>query len=145
MSLGLGGGSSSSKSTSTTPWTGLLPTLAPTLVSGLQSVASGSSIGQGMQAITNNVNQITQTGIQGLKQAFAGSGMGKSTSMLQGISQFVQQQSTGLASQLAQYQQTGVGQQLSALAEIISMASGSGTNLGSQSSMGWNMAIPLLG
>jgi len=115
-------------------------------VSELKSVAGGGAIGKGVQAITDQVNQITQTGIQGIKSAFAGSGMGKSTDVLRAISQFTQQQSTGLASTIANFEQTGVQNQLSALAEIISMAQGSGSNVstGSANQFGFQMGMKLI-
>jgi hypothetical protein len=144
MSLGVGGGYSSQSTQqqgmTTTPWTQLLPGLAPTLTGGLQNIAGGGSTAQGMQAITNLSKQDLTTGIQGMKSAFAGSGMAQSTDLMRGISTMTQQAQTGLTAQLAQFYQQGIQDQLAALAAIISMASGSSQFVQTGHQSGWDIS-----
>jgi hypothetical protein len=140
MSFGASGGASgsTSTSTSTTPWTTIATQLAPLLGQQLSALGSGSSITQGIQALTASSNLQTQQGIANIKEAEGASGARYGSSVANSISQFQTQQTTALNTQIAEFQQGAVQNQLAALSEIISLASGSGTTKGSQT--GWNFA-----
>jgi len=136
-----GGQTSSTNQLTTTPMTPIFNQLAGAggpLTTGLTTLASGAGITQGMQNITNYSNQNLETGIQGMKSAFAGSGMGQSTALASGINQLTQQSETGLQASLSQFQMQGLTNQLGALGEIIALAQGSSAVSQNTNTFGWN-------
>lgn len=153
MSFGMGGSSSHSRSsttqTETTPWTDIAKSLGPTLLSNLKSLGSGSSITEGVKAIGETFKRSTKEGIANIKEAFGKSGMRFSSDLGKSIGDFSTGQTTAEATQVAQFQQGAVMNQLSALSEIISLASGSGTQTGNSATagggFGWNFAAKLVG
>jgi hypothetical protein len=144
MSFGASGGASGSTtqtSTSTTnPFTGVATGLAPTLATALASLGSGSSITQGVNALTAESNVQTQQGIANIKEAEGASGARYGSSVAQNISQFQVQQSTALGAQIAQFQQGAVSNQLAALQEILQAGQGTSATTGKSSTLGWNVA-----
>jgi hypothetical protein len=149
MSFGMGGQSSHGRSetTSTTPWSDIAKQLGPTLMSSLKSLGSGSSIAEGVKAIGDTYKRSTKEGIANIKEAFGKSGMRFSSDLGKSIGDFSTGQSTAEATQVAQFQQGAVMNQLNALQEIISLASGTGTQKGAQQGggFGWNFAAKLIG
>jgi hypothetical protein len=141
--MSFGGGSSSTSSSSSTVWTGIANQLASTLSTSLKSLASGSSTAEGIKALTTSSEQQTKSGVANIKESAGASGMRFSSDLSKNIADYQTSQTTALNTSIANYQQTAVSNQLSALQEIISLGSGSGTTTGSQS--GWNFAAKLLG
>ena len=146
MSIGGGGGGGSSSqhstSTSTTPWSGIAGQLAGTLKDNLSKLASGSNLTSWIKSITDSTKQATKEGIGSIKEAFAGSGMAGSTDLMHNLADFQTKQTIGMNEQISQVEQANVGNQLAALSEIISLASGTGSQTGAQwgSNFGWNFA-----
>ena len=137
MTLGgsAGGGNSKSttntSSTSTTPWTNIANQLSQFLGGQLKSLGSGSSTSKAISDITASTALSTKTGDANIREAFGASGMGTSTTLAKSLADFNTQQTTQLNTQIDTFEQQGVQNQLSALAQVISLASGSGTTTGS--------------
>lgn len=144
MSIGGGGGGSSSSSTSTTPWTNIANQLAGFLGGELKNLGSGSNTSDWIKSLTASSERQTKLGVSNIRESFAGSGLAHSTDIMKSIGDFQTQQTTALNTQISQVQQMGIQDQLSALAEIISLASGSGKTSGSQSNWGLQFAMNLL-
>lgn len=152
MSFGMGGSTSSSTarstSTSTTPWTNIANQLASTLMGNLKGLASGSSITEGVKALTASSERQTKEGVANIKESMGKSGMRFSSDLGKNIADFQTGQTTALGTQIAQFQQTAVMEQLQALNEIISLAQGSGTETGTQTQHGsnfaWNLSSNLI-
>jgi len=145
MSLGgsLSGGSKSSRDTSssTTPWSGIASQLAGTLKTNLSNLASGSNLSKWISTLTQSTTQATKTGISNIKEAFGASGMSVSSAFAKSIGDFQVQQQIGLNQSISQVEQQNVSNQLSALQEIISLASGTGSQVGHQwgDTFGWGV------
>jgi len=143
MSIGgsFKGGSQSDRSTSssTTPWSGIASQLAGTLKTNLSNLASGSNLSNWIKTLTASTQQATKTGISNIKEAFGASGMASSSAFAKSIGDFQVQQQLGLDQSISQVEQQNVSDQLSALQEIISLASGTGSQVGHQwgDSFGW--------
>ena len=149
MSFGLGGGTSSqtarASSTTTTPWTNIANQLASTLMGNLKALGSGSSIKEGISALTASSERQTKEGIANIKEAFGKSGMRFSSDIGKNIADFQTGQTTALNTQIAEFQQRAVQNQLASLAEIIQLGSGSGTSTGQQTQHGSNFNWDLVG
>lgn len=147
--LGLGGqsyhGRQDTSTTQTTPWTNIANQLAGLLKTQLGKLGGGSSITEGVQALTASSERQTKEGIANIKESMGKSGMRFSSDVGKNIADFQTGQTTALGTRIAQFQQQAVQQQLSALAEIISLASGSGTTTGKMAQagggFGWNLAL----
>lgn len=152
LNFGMGGQSSHSRSdsstTSTTPWTEIANQLGPTLFANLKGLASGSSISEGVKAIGDTFKRTTKEGIANIKEAYGKSGMRFSSDVGKTIGDFTTGQTTAESLQVQNFQQGAVQNQLNALMEIISLASGSGTQTSkgatSGGGFGWNFAVNLL-
>lgn len=139
MSVGFGGSSSSQHATNafTMPQKQLAGTpfaaMLPGMLSGVNQLLSGSALTSASSAVTKASNMNLTTGIQGLKSAFAGSGMAQSSDLMRGINQMTQQAGINLASVIAPMTlesiQSGIG-------DVLNMAAGTGNQWGSQ--FGWN-------
>lgn len=139
---GVGGGSSStySKATSSTPWSGIASELAGTLKTSLSNLANGSNVSNWIKTLTASSKQATKEGTTNIREAFGASGMGLSTGLAKSIGDFQTNQTTALNENISQVEQQNVSNQLSALQEIISLASGTGSQTGANwgSNFGWN-------
>jgi hypothetical protein len=153
MSFGLGGSSTHSKSTSTTtsttPWSDIAKQLAGTLKTNLQSLGGGSSISEGVSAIGDVFKRTTKEGVANIKEAFGKSGLRFSSDVGKAIGDFTTGQTLAQTKEVEQFQQQAVNNQLNALQEIISLASGTGTQTStgatSGGGFGWNFAMKLIG
>lgn len=150
--FGMGGSSShgrnESTTTSTTVWSDIAKSLGPTLFKNLKALGSGSSITEGVKAIGDVFSRSTKEGIANIKEAFGKSGMRFSSDIGKAIGDFTTGQTTQEALQVEQFQQNAVNNQLNALAEIIQLGSGTGTQhttgAFTQGGFGWNFAMNLI-
>lgn len=94
----------------------------------LMNIAKGTNITDLNKALTTNWQQTSNAGAANIKEAFGSSGMGHSSSMLKGLSQYWTQQQGQLTSQIASADQTAQGQTLQAASYLSQMFSGAANN-----------------
>lgn len=137
------GTTADAKSSTTTPWTAIAGQLAQTLMGNLKSLGSGTSISEGVKAITASSERQTKEGIANIKEAYGKSGMRFSSDIGKNIADFQIGQTTALNTEIAQFQQQTVQNQLAALQEIIALGAGSSatTEHASSSSLTWGMEV----